>query len=458
MKIKFLLLLGLLLNSFITNAQNKHVLFGFNDIPQTLMLNPGAEVNFRFHTGIPLISGIYVNAGVSGFNASDLFSDDGIDINDKFRDLVNSTDRNDYYTLNQQLEIFNIGFRKNQKDYISFGFYQETDIILYHPKDFITLAFEGNQNLGRKFSFSDLTFKAEVLGVFHLGINRKLTKKLTVGARAKIYSSAYNAISTNNSGSFVNTLGTNNIYNLQLQNVDFELSTSGITTPDDDFVGDQNIVSRFFLSGNMGLGVDLGLTFTPNKKFKYQASLQDFGFIRHTKNVTRYQIKGEYDFEGLNFQFPTTIVDYWQNLEDDFNAELPFNKIDKSYTSYRSIKLNASATYTFGKATMELDNCIRSEVPISQNEVGLQVYSIFRPERPQVAVTAFYYRKLAKFLSTKVTYTVDHYSATNLGLGLSTHIGAFNFYATADNLFGYTNLSKSKNQSFQFGMNVIFNN
>jgi hypothetical protein len=41
----------------------------------------------------------------------------------------------------------------------------------------------------------------------------------------------------------------------------------------------------------------------------------------------------------------------------------------------------------------------------------------------------------------KATYTVDSYSYTNIGLGLSTNIGKFNMYVL-DNLLEYRDISK----------------
>ena len=445
-------------STLILKAQNKKILFGFDEIPQSLMVNPGAEVNYKFHSGIPLLSGVYINAGLTGFNIADLFANDGIDVNSKLRNLLQQTSRKDYYTINQQLELFNIGFRlnNNHRDYISFGFYQELDAILYHPKDIVTLAFEGNEHIGQVFNLSDLSFKAELIGVYHLGINRKINNKLTIGLRGKIYSSVININSKINSGTFTTTIGENNFYNHNLSNVNLSLKTSGILDENGNTVADKGVFGKFLLSGNMGLGIDFGLTYKPKENLEINASMIDLGFIKHSKNVTNYEIKGTQNFEGLNLIFPTTNgIEYWQNLEDEFEQNIPLDTLNTKYTTVRSLKLNGSLAYKFGR-TRE-NNCLRtaSGNP-SPNEVGIQLFSIFRPKQPQLAATLFYYRRISKFLRTKFTYTVDDFSYTNVGFGFSTHIGKFNLYATADNLIGYTNLSKSNSQSVQFGMNIIF--
>ncbi|MGK0377194.1 MAG: hypothetical protein ACJA1Z_001003, partial [Patiriisocius sp.] len=53
------------------------------------------------------------------------------------------------------------------------------------------------------------------------------------------------------------------------------------------------------------------------------------------------------------------------------------------------------------------------------------------------------------------TYTVDSYSATNIGLGISANMGNVNFFIAADNLLYYTNLAKAKGVSLQLGFTIL---
>ena len=70
----------------ISNGQNKQVLYDFAGLPQTLLVNPGAEVNNKFYFGLPLFSQVAVQGGITAFSAYDIFADDGTDIN--VNDLV----------------------------------------------------------------------------------------------------------------------------------------------------------------------------------------------------------------------------------------------------------------------------------------------------------------------------------------------------------------------------------
>lgn len=445
---KFFIFLTCLINLSLF-SQNKKILFNFTEVPQTLMINPGAETNFEWHAGLPLISGAYIHIGMSNFTMNNLFKNDNIDFNTKLENVLNKLNNNDFYTANQQLEIFNIGFRlPDTKNYLSAGFYEEFDAIIYHPKDLITLTYEGNSDFNKKFNFSDLSFKAEMLGVFHIGINRKVNKKLIIGGRFKVYSSVFNISSTRNQGFYFTTEGTNNFYRHHLQNANIRIKTSGIIHNQKSVI-DKKVINRFLASGNMGIGLDFGLTYHFNKQWTTTASFQDLGFIRHTKNTTVYRIKGSQYSEGINLEFPAdNPIDYLEKFNDDFPSTARYEK----FTTLRSLKLNGALIYNFGQ--IDNSSCIRKKQTIKRrNEVGIQLYSIFRPKRPQATATLFYYRKLAKYLRAKLTYTADSYSIKNVGIGLSTHIGVFNMYGSIDNILGLNDLSKSKNQTINFGIN-----
>jgi hypothetical protein len=72
-----------------------------------------------------------------------------------------------------------------------------------------------------------------------------------------------------------------------------------------------------------------------------------------------------------------------------------------------------------------------------------------------MAATLFYYHKLFNFLSAKATYTIDPYSYYNVGLGIATGLGKFNFYVAVDNALYYGNIAKAKSVSLQLGFNII---
>lgn len=451
-------------------AQNKKFLYGNNDIPQSLLLNPGTEVNYKKHIGIPLLSGLYVNVGSNNLTLNDLFSKDGVDINDKIQRQLYRMKPTDFVTVNEQIDVINIGYRlQNGTDYLSFGFYQELDFIAYYPKDLAILFYQGNTdengdiNLNSNTTLSQLNYKGQTFGVFHAGISRKMNKRLNVGARAKLYSGMVNVQSLRNSGNFTTTLGVDNIYRHELQNLDYRFQSSGLLKDDKLSLSGKSLLKNFFSGSNLGLGIDIGLSYQLNDRTIISASVLDLGFISYSKNVTTYTSKGNYTFEGIGLLFPESDpIPYWENLVVDFDQQTERRENSNTYLSWASPKFNAGLNYGFGKqvkrpaTNIDCNPNNRFSKYEYQNEIGAQLYSIFRPKLPHVAVTLFYNRRVSNFLQTKVTYSIDNYSFYNIGLGFSTQIGKFNFYASADNLLGYSNLYNSKKVSIGLGANLIF--
>ncbi|AUP80331.1 DUF5723 family protein [Flavivirga eckloniae] len=449
-------------------SQNKQLLFGFSDIPQSLMVNPGGEVKNDWYFGIPLLSHIHTNVGISGSTVYDIFADDGVDFNTKLRNAIRGMSHRDFFSANQQLEIFSGGFafgdRFQKNEYVSFGLYQELDFIAYFPKDFAMLALNGN-GIGVPFRANQLSVRAEAISVLHLGYNKKVNDKFSFGVRGKIYSSIANIDFTNNKGSFVTVRGQNNFYD-HIFNLDLEGRTSGLASlGDDDSEGSNSVVKdlrkRVLLGGNLGLGFDIGVSHQLNEQLHVEASLLDVGFISHKKDVENYKIEGDYVFEGVNPLFPETDIgqtaeQYWDEIEQDLEDLFTVDTTTSKYTTWRPVKFNASLNYSFGQKEYESCNCSKEDNAYL-NKAGLQLYAISRPKQPQMALTAYYYRRLFEGLQVKTTYTIDSYSAYNIGLGMYTNLGGLNFYVMADNFLQLQNIYDAQSVSLQIGFNYIFN-
>lgn len=319
-------------------SQNKQILYNFTSIPQSLLVNPGADVSYKYYFGTPVLSSVSANFGSSSFSAYDLFADNGVDFNDKIRNVVNKSSGKDKVYTNQQLELFSGGFRiggKESKSYISFGAYQEFDFLMYVPKDMAILALDGNRNyIGKSFNLGDINLRAEVLSVFHIGFHKKVNDKFVLGGRVKLYSSGANANSTKNSGFIYTTNGTadQNIY-YQYISSNLKLQTSGIATfTKDEYEGNiaNDLIHNTFFNGSLGFGFDAGLTYYYKKNLQFTASIIDIGFIRHTKDIETLTYKGNYEYNGVNPGFDFTNEP--ENVLDDFQKAIPRDTIYSKYT------------------------------------------------------------------------------------------------------------------------------
>lgn len=461
-------LLLICLATTLANAQNKQLLHGFNEIPQSSYLNPAIQPAYKSFFGFPLLSHIHVQAGSSGVSAYDIFVDDNRAFGDKLEAALLSMDPQDFFLVNQQLDIFSGGFQignpQIEQKYITFGMYQEADIISYFPRDLVVLALDGNQNnIDRTFDLGQLNVAAEMISVIHAGYSTKVSDQLTLGIRGKIYSSIFNVRSTRNTGSFVTNQGVNNFL-IHRFNLDMRAQTSGIASLVDDENSDpaediSAIGKRFFLGGNLGLGVDLGLNYAINKQWQVAASLIDLGFIRHSKDVRNYVLDGSLVFEGINPIFPETgqgqsAEEYWEEVQEDFEELFDIEETNDKYTSLRPLKFFGGVTYSYGQKVAKDCNCLVGEEPY-RNALAFQVFVIKRPLRPVVATTISYSKLLAGSWRIKASYTIDSFSLTNLGLGTSFRLGPLQFYALADNLLQYNNLAKAQNVSLQLGFNYV---
>lgn len=455
--------------TFSSIAQNKEILYGFEESPQALLLNPGGRISNKYYFGIPFLSQIHVNGGASGVSAYDIFQDSEGSINDRIQSVITNLNNKDFFTATQQLDILNFGWKSKKEYYFSGGVYQELDFILYFPKDLAVLAWEGNANyIGKQFDLGEINAAGELLMVYHFGVNKKINKRLTVGARGKIYSSMISFRSTSNTGTFTTRLsetGTN-IYEHVVANANLTVNTSGIASLR-ELDGTSQVVSevlgRAFFGGNLGVGVDLGATFEINEQWTTSASVLDLGTIFYTKDVESYNVDGDYTLDGIELLFPP-LEDgespplYYEDLINEIEDTFVVDTTNTSYTKMRPVKMYASVKYNFGKAVggSGACNCLKMGENQEYNQaVGLQYFSMFRQKGPQMAATLFYYRRFSDHISMKATYTADSYSYTNIGLGLVADIGKVNFYITADNLLWYQNIAKAKSVSLQLGFNII---
>ncbi len=438
-------------------SQNKQVLYGFAELPQTLLLNPASETNYKFHIGVPLLSGFSSEFGAKGFTIADVFAADNRPITDKIKEVFDKLTVRDYMKFNTQIEILSGGFRPNNKTYLSFGFYQEIDGIGYFPKDVVTFINDGNEAyLNKAFDVSQVVYKFDFLGVIHAGITRKINDKLTLGGRFKIYSSALNMESTNNSGTFTSVQGTDNIYRHYLDNINVNLKTAGLVK-DDEFIDDPStFLKNTFLGGSLGIGFDVGITYHFTPQLEFSGSIIDLGFVNHKKNIKNTVAKGSFAFDGVDFEYDTSPRDYWAEIDARFKEELPTDENEASYISWRPTKINAALKYSFGERRSKIcyDNTYKD---FYTDALGVQLYSIFRPVSSQLALTAFYQKSISNKIHAKVTYTVDDFTYSNIGAGISAQFGKVNLYGMIDNILEYNNLSRANNLSLQLGVNVIFN-
>ena len=453
-KVFFILLLLVTVFGF---SQNKEILYNFTTIPQTLLTNPGADISYKMYMGIPLLSGINFNIGSNSLSAYDVYGNTGVPLEQKLKNIALKITSNDRISLNEQIDILNAGFKigdENSISYVSFGVYQEFDFLTYLPKNLSNSAV-GNTRI-EQINLTDVNARAEMLTVFHLGLHKKINKKLVVGFRAKAYSSIFNFNSTHNSGGAVVALNGILGFSYTENQPSLIVNTSGITKYRTGSTNDlaSDIKNKAFLGENTGLGFDAGFTYYPQENKQFTASIIDVGYVKHSKEVQNYVVK-----VGTFASTYPIIQDFLDDVDEVINP-VPSAKNTTAYTTWRPMKVYSSYQYSFDEDRLDLEcKCLNlDQEPIYKNALGVQLFAMTTPKLPTIALTGYYKRRLTRALQMKATYTLDTFSYTNIGLGLSSTFGKVNFYVLADNLLAYTDLAKAKSLSFQFGLNIIFVN
>lgn len=450
-------------------AQNKQLLYNVNGLPQSLLSNPGSSVNFDGHIGIPLFSKFHVSVGSSGVNLYDIFDDSSPNVNDRVTKTIRRLTRNDYFALHQQLEILSFGWRLKNKQYLSAGVYQEMDMFAYFPRDPALLVNEGNNDyINVPFDFSDVSFAGEILTVYHLGINKKINRKLTLGVRGKLYSGIFNVSSTKNTGLFTtrDDPGNPNFYRHYAENINVRVNTSGYASLNNSGMTVQqstaDLLKRSFFGGNIGAGIDIGGTYSLRENFRITASVLDIGFMYQQHDVENYLYYGSYATDGIEPLFPdvapnNNTIPYWDIFEDEVDRNLKDETVNEKYTTWRPIKFNAALEFGF-EEMYEVCDYRRTYKRRNYNLIGLHLFGVKRPRTLNMAMTAYYDRKFNNNFRAKLAYTIDDFSFTNIGLLVSKKFNKFNMFFAADNLLEYFNLAKSQSASVQFGMQFIFKN
>ena len=469
-------------------AQNNQILFDFNQLPQTLLLNPGAEVDYNKHFGVPFLSNIFVQAGAT--NKRITYNNIISNSDSKAEVIRNIYKQNlgddDYFEIHQRLEVLNTGFRlRNEKYYLSFGMYQEIDGYAGYPKELADLFYngdfdkDGKLRLEEKSNFNEMNFIGELVGVFHIGLSAKVNDRFNLGARLKFLSGSLNINSVNNKGHYILKDDNPLIFNdHQFEQVGVSANTSGFLNNDGlSVLGSfSEVVSGlFFVDGNIGFGLDLGLTYHASENIIVTASLLDLDFVNYSNKVTTFQVN-----DGFSVNYPLQLEEdkpfkpwlnnelrYWEETLDlgDFEESsiVPIRVNSKKYVFNRSPKFNASAKYQTTRPSNEKYNSVyrnsRYVTPIKNELItafGLQTYMAFRPDKTVWAITPFFSRDINRYLTAKLTYTYSQFSVKNIGLGISTHFKSFNFYLAADNLLDLSKWKDSNYQSAQIGMNFMF--
>jgi len=442
--------------SLFVHAQNEVNYYNFSHVPKAIMANPAYNLETKWHVGIPILNNS-IDLGSSGISMYDLFGNNSIPIEEKFRNsLFQMTDK-DAFLINEKTEILSGGIALRNDRYLSFGVYQEFDFYSTFPKSIAELFYEGTSQLNKHYSIEGYGMQLDVLGVYHVGIQQKVSSNLRLGSRLKLYSGAFNIKTSNNKGYIFTDLGSDNLYLHGISTVDSSIQSSGLVAEDESILTPGKAIQRVFLSGNKGLGFDFGMIYKVSDNLKISASLTDLGLIYNYNDVTNFEVLGSYQTEGISMEFdPDQPIDYWQNLEDELNESVDYKKTTSKYISWRPTQLTTAFSYSFGEKRLAACNYYgKPSSSMNSSGMGGLLRVQKRPESFLYGASVYYERNFNNILEARVSYTADKFSYTNLGVSASLQLWRVNLFAGVNDIFGLIDLGKANSASAQFGINVL---
>jgi len=461
--ISFVLLL-IFLNGTI-DAQQDLTSYYLNSLPQTSYNNPAFSPDSRLYIGVPGLSSLYFGMSNNLFDAKNVIqkrSDDSISINTN--NFINNLHKFNYLNLNFQEDILAFGFRL-KKNYFTFCYSVKGFAQINYAKDIPRLLVNGNYDPtlmaseGKTFDFSNTGANAMVYQEFAVGMNRKVTSKLTAGARVKALFGIVDVQTKKSEGSLY-TSSEQTFHNNTI-NAAFDVNTN-IPGIDDNT---KTKTSDFIGAKNLGFGLDLGADYLLNDKISVSASLLDLGYIRWKSTPINYSFTSDnvaFSFQGIdpnkvyNLQNKELKEDtvYTKQLKDSLSKIFDTKKTNKAYSTSLPTKIILSGAYHLTKNDV-FGVLLRGDI------LANHLY-------PSFALS--YNRKLTNYVQASVSYSMRNRDYTNIGIGLVLSLGSVQLYLITDNILGLVEMNKviidkgntkiiypnnTKNMNARFGMNIV---
>lgn len=420
----FLALLGCL-SILEVKAQNDLTLSFMENIYQASYVNPASIPVYKVSIGLPGISSLGYQFTNTGFSYGELVRNErGIKDNSKqytadLKGVYPLLDKENYFYQGAQIDLFHLRV-KVRHYYLSVFAQERVQSRFSYPQVLADILINGNEKyIGRTADFSNFGYDFDWYRVLGLGIAKEW-KHWVIGANLKYLGGMANVnFDPKNSG-----IEVKDQYFEMASKSDMVINTSGLPKDDDpnfdkQFDNSSGVQSYLNTFKNPGFGLDAAVTYKPNDKWHFNASLVNFGFITWKSQVYNRHVTGGQDFKGFDLfgyvlQGEAKPDDqYWEEVKDAFK----YTTTENSYTRWLVPQLYVSGKYNVTHKT----------------HIGGMVYfEYYKKVRP--AFTASLYHKFGRVFNVVATYNVQYGRFDNIGLGIMLKLGPAQIYAGGDNI------------------------
>lgn len=428
-------------------------------LPQRTYVNPALRCDSRFFVGIPALSSIFIDFSNSSLQLNkisevlDRKSDDSVVIN--LNKIPNMFRERNSISTEVSLDLLHAGFELGDNNFFSVNASLHTSGKVSFNRDLPKLLFEGNGGKNLAYPF-DLGSRVDLLQYAELGLgySRRLKNdRLAIGFRVKYLRGILNL---NTERSDIQFRTDPNSFELIASSdirlnytADMEGFTEEVKDVSDLPVADMFKLSQFsdvFGRNNNGWGLDVGATYDLTKKIELSGSIINLGRIYWNNGVRNYTSRNPgdtYVFKGMEFNNLDSLEDgeyLFNNLMDTLADRFGLDSSSERYSTGLFPEFYLGGTFSFTK----------------NHRLGALFYGDWYQKRLHPGFSVTWYSQIARSLSLSISYSIIDNSFNNLGLGLATNAGPFQFYILSDNIFQVATPDAVRNWNVRTGFNLTF--
>jgi hypothetical protein len=415
------------------HAQSDILMYHFDALGQSSLINPAMPQKNRLVIGIPGASqvSVFADAGVGSVNQ--LLGANGLAGNDLIKDILDRNDSRTAIRNSMRYDPIFIGF-KTGRIFWSFGTSIRQEFFTRVPYNLLDLAYYGNATEGRDdVELGDWRTSAWAVTDWHVGAQMQFfKKKLTLGARAH----------------YLVGLGMADLRrsSIRLQsgvdswNIETDL-VGQFSLPVSDFNEFDYTNYRNYLLDNRGFAFDFGAHYKINRRWAVSGSLNDFGGMTWNENPRTYSSSGTFAFEGFNFDVNSDGKLDLSNILDSLLTLVELSDADSSAIDWQ-MPYNAFFGTTFRMSrrhTLAFLTHFNSNAGFENNQYFLQ-----------------YYGQLTNWFQVIGSYRVsssDIYGTLGAGFAVKT-LWSLQFYLMLQNVAMVYQPFDQQSIGVNFGLNI----
>lgn len=324
MKTFYPLLFSALISGTMLHAQSDLLLYHFDALGQSVLMNPAMPQKNRFVLGIPKVS-LFADAGLGSIN--ELAGPSENTGNAAIKELLDNNSPSSALVWSTRVDPLFVGF-KTGRMFWSFGGTVRQEFFTRFPYNLVDLAYYGNAAPGREsVQLGNLNTHFLLYSGLHAGTQMQFfQKRLTLGVRVHYLMGS----------ALVNLQKSSILLNSGINAWQIEADAAVQTAYPGDALNIDYTDYNSYLSNNRGWAFDFGAHWKITQRWALSASINDWGSIHFKDNPQTYRSSGAFTYEGFQFSGinPNQSLNL-ENLVDSLRSAIELDVADSSAFTYR---------------------------------------------------------------------------------------------------------------------------